>query len=461
MFPTSGKVVKVAPTVNTAYTVTARFASTECQRTATRTVTVQAKPTFTTKFTHPTTCGGTNGSITLSGLAPSVAYTLNYSRNQVAIAPVVRTSNTSGIIVISGLSAGTYNNINLTLNGCSSNSQGPIILNNPNPPVLTVPGDLTRCAGTPTNTITFSATPTSAFNWINNNSSIGLATSGTTSSISSFNAVNNGTTVQTATISVTATANGCKSETKTMRIIVNPLPQITVTSTPVCGRDSATLSVSGVADSYSWSPTTAMFPTSGKVVKVAPTINTTYTVTARFASTQCQRTATRTVIVQAKPAKPTITESNGNLVSSSTSANQWLTNGTNIVGATNQIYTPVSNGLYSVQVTSNGCSNVSDPLNYNKFKMIQKNSLLKEESLEIYPNPISGNFIVEYNLIDDVKEINLKVINSAGALIKEFKNIQSREQLSASELPKGNLIFLFETPDTKRQLLYKIVNLTE
>jgi hypothetical protein len=184
-------------------------------------------------------------------------------------------------------------------------------------------------------------------------------------------------------------------------------------------------------------------------------------VTARFASTQCQRTATRTVTVQAKPAKPTITESNGNLVSSSTSANQWLTNGTNIVGATNQIYTPVSNGLYSVQVTSNGCSNVSDPLNYNKFKMIQKNSLLKEESLEIYPNPISGNFIVEYNLIDDVKEINLKVINSAGALIKEFKNIQSREQLSASELPKGNLIFLFETPDTKRQLLYKIVNLTE
>jgi hypothetical protein len=64
-------------------------------------------------------------------------------------------------------------------------------------------------------------------------------------------------------------------------------------------------------------------------------------------------------------------------------------------------------------------------------------------------------------LIDDVKEINLKVINSAGALIKEFKNIQSREQLSASELPKGNLIFLFESPDTKRQLLYKIVNLTE
>jgi hypothetical protein len=151
----------------------------------------------------------------------------------------------------------------------------------------------------------------------------------------------------------------------------------------------------------------------------------------------------------------------GNLVSSSSTGNQWRVGGNNILGATAQSYKPISSGSYTVQVTSNGCFNESDPFSFAKALMIQNNSLLKEETLKIYPNPISHNFTVEYNLINEVKEINFKVFNSAGALIKEFRNIQSKEQLNADDLPQGNLFFLFETPDNKRQLTYKIVNLAE
>jgi hypothetical protein len=67
----------------------------------------------------------------LSGLAASTSYTLNYAKNGVAIAPVTRTSSTTGTIVISSLTAGTYTNINVTLNGCVSNTIGSITLTAP------------------------------------------------------------------------------------------------------------------------------------------------------------------------------------------------------------------------------------------------------------------------------------------------------------------------------------------
>jgi hypothetical protein len=458
--PASRAVVKVAPTVNTTYTVTARFNATGCQSSATSTVTVRSKPAITATFVNPTTCGGTNGSITLHGLAKNgtTSYTLRYSKNGVAVAPVSRTSSTAGTIVIGSLTAGSYTNINVELNGCKSNTLGPIPLSNPNPPVLTIPGDSTVCAGTPTGTITFSATPTSTFNWTNNNASIGLTASGTSSSIPSFTPTNGSATAQTATISVTARANGCTSAPKTMRIIVNPRPQITASSTPVCGRDSATLTVSGLADSYNWSPTTAMsLPASRAVVKVAPTVNTTYTVTARFNATGCQSSATSTVTVRSKPAKPSITISGGNLVSSSASGNQWQIDGTNISGATGQLYTPQISGFYSVEVTSNGCSSKSEPYNFSKSFMVQSNSTLSDESIQIYPNPISGNFIVEYNLIDEPKELNINVMNNAGTLVKQYRNIKSLEQLNGNELPVGQLIFIFETLDAQRKWYYKII----
>ena len=456
MFPTSGAVVKVAPTATTTYTVTARFTGTGCQNTATGTATVRTKPAITATFSNPTTCGAT-GSITLSGLAASTSYTLNYAKDGIPITSVARTSSTTGTILISSLTAGIYTNINVTLNGCTSNSLGPITLTNPNPPVLTVPPDVTVCAVGATGTITFTATPASTFNWTNNNTSIGLAASGTTSSIASFTAVNNGITVQTATISVTATASGCISAPKTMRINVNPRPQITVNSPILCSGDSATLTVSGAADTYTWSPVTAMLPTLGALVKVAPTATTSYTVTARFTATGCQNTATSTVTVRAKPIRPTITQSGSNLVSSSTTGNQWFLNGNIITGAVAQTYTPASSGSYTVQVTTNGCSSLmSNPFDFT-LALALRNNFYKNESIKLYPNPITNDFKVSFILNDNTKELNMKVFNSAGAMIKEFKNIQSEQLIKSDGLPNGNLIFILESPVSKRQFLYKMM----
>ncbi|MBD2699169.1 hypothetical protein IC229_00875 [Spirosoma sp. BT702] len=68
---------------------------------------------------NPTTCGGTDGSITVSGLAANTAMTLSYQRNGVNGSANV-TTNGSGQAVIPGLSAGNYTVIAYTIGACTS-----------------------------------------------------------------------------------------------------------------------------------------------------------------------------------------------------------------------------------------------------------------------------------------------------------------------------------------------------
>jgi hypothetical protein len=407
---------------------------------------------------------------------------LNYSRNGVAITPVARTSSTTGTIAITSLSAGTYTNINVTLNGCVSNTLAPITLVNPNPPTLTIPGDLTVCAARATNTINFSAVPsTSTIRWTNSNTSIGLAASGT-GSIASFTAVNNTTSVQTATISVTATANACTSAAKTMRIIVNPRPQITVNSATVCRGDSATLSVTGSANTFKWSPRTGLSDSTKATIKAAPTSTTTYTVTAAFTATGCQNTASSTVTVRPKPAitatkvnPSTCGGTNGSITLSGLAASTVYTlnyskNGVPIapVSRTSStsgaiLISSLTAGNYtSINVTLNGC--VSNTLSITltapctgALITSQRGTLNNNESVNIYPNPLSGKFRVAYSLTDQSELIDLSVLNSAGALVKEYRGIKSNAVLDGADLPNGKLIMMVQTTRSKRTFVYKIL----
>jgi hypothetical protein len=314
-----------------------------------------------------------------------------------------------------------------------------------------------------------------------------LAASGTTSSIASFTAVNNGTTIQTATITVRATASGCTSDPKTMRINVNPRPQITVNSPIVCGRDSATLTVTGAANTYTWSPVTAMFPTTGAVVKVAPTTTTTYTVTARFTATGCQNTATGTATVRTKPAitatsanPTTCGGTNGSitlrgLAASTSYILNYAKNGIAITPVTRTsstsgtiLISSLTAGNYTnINVTLNGCvSNTLGPIvltdacnTPTSIPVItsQQSTLNANESIKIYPNPFNDRLTLTYLLNERPQNVNVKVFNSTGALVKELKNVKTDQLIRTNEWPSGNLILLIETPITKRSFIYKVI----
>jgi large repetitive protein len=81
--------------------------------------------------TNPSTCNGTEGSITINGLVPGATYTISYTDDGVPVGPLSVTANASGQIIISGLNAGLYSNFSLLINGCTTNLFTGIILSNP------------------------------------------------------------------------------------------------------------------------------------------------------------------------------------------------------------------------------------------------------------------------------------------------------------------------------------------
>jgi hypothetical protein len=85
-------------------------------------------PTYTS--TNPSTCNGTEGTITISGLTAFTTYAVTYTDDGVVVGPTNILSNASGQIILTGLNAGSYTNISSIINGCTAVG-GPITLTNP------------------------------------------------------------------------------------------------------------------------------------------------------------------------------------------------------------------------------------------------------------------------------------------------------------------------------------------
>ncbi len=97
---------------------------------------------MTGESTNNTFCGVCDGSILLTGLYPSTAYTITYNFNGVAQPALTLTSNTSGSITLSGLCAGTYDNmiasITASAGACVTPAIGPFTITPPPPPTLNI-----------------------------------------------------------------------------------------------------------------------------------------------------------------------------------------------------------------------------------------------------------------------------------------------------------------------------------
>ena len=118
------------PTTTTNYIVTGTDAN-GCTNTDNITVTVNPIPSFTVTSTDPTTCGGNDGTITLSGLQNNTTYQVTYADNGSNVGPAAMTSDGSGNVIINGLTAGSYSSFVVDINGCSSTDNSSISLSDP------------------------------------------------------------------------------------------------------------------------------------------------------------------------------------------------------------------------------------------------------------------------------------------------------------------------------------------
>ena len=186
------------------------------------TVTANAVPAIgTTSTINPTTCATATGTITLNGLVASTTYTVNYSTST-GVQTSTITSNASGSIIITNLIAGTYSNVNVALNNCTSSSVGPFNLSDPNPPATPVATSNTPvCSGGDLNLNAISATVGVTYTWTGPNSFTSPLQNPTISNVA---------TIASGIYSVTSTLNSCTSAAGTTTILIKATPVITSSS---------------------------------------------------------------------------------------------------------------------------------------------------------------------------------------------------------------------------------------
>jgi PKD repeat protein len=131
------------------------------------------------------------------------------------------------------------------------------------------------------------------------------------------------------------------------------------------------------------------------------------------------------ITVFATPPFPTITQAGYTLTSSTASFYQWQFNSVDIPGATNQSYTAMQTGLYTVTVSdSNGCVNSA-----NQYILISDIDEVSDADVSVYPNPSSGSFTIELSgalmsgdvSIEGINTLGQKVFSSAKKVSSSFK----------------------------------------
>ncbi|MDR2037409.1 MAG: tandem-95 repeat protein [Bacteroidales bacterium] len=226
--------------------------STTCVGTASFTgLTVNETPDFTVTDPDAVCPGETVDLRTTVPVNPSLTYIFyeNDQETPVATPEAVRVPVAGSIYFVQATDNST---------GCKSEMKMKMITVTGKPiPVVTfdVP-EQGVCHGNESLPVTFYSTMAgTTYVWTNNKTGIGLAASGTSSSIPAFTVTNTSALPDTATITVLAKAGGCNGETYTFTIIANPNPVISVRDTAVCAEHTfnlAELVASNISAAYNF-----------------------------------------------------------------------------------------------------------------------------------------------------------------------------------------------------------------
>jgi PKD repeat protein len=260
----------------------------------------------------------------------------------------------------------------------------------------------------------------------------------------------NGDTTQSIIISQPGTyslmvtdSNGCFSSDT---LVVNsiPSPDFFATDTSLCEKFCINFSDQSSNNPIAWqwlfpggSPSSS---TDQNPVNICYDVPGTYDVTLITTSTNGSDTLTlpNYIIVNPTPPAPTITQAGLTLTSSTASTYQWQLNSVDIPGATNQSYTILETGLYTVIVSDdNGCNNSA-----SLYVLISGiNSEENDLSIFIYPNPSSGNFTIELLNSTTVGEVSIDVVNTLGQIIASFtekiSSFQFKKEINLGDVACG------------------------
>jgi len=188
------------------------------------TITVNPVPNVVPPANQALCNGDATNAVNFTGAVSGTVFSWTNNNMSIGLAgsgtgdiPSFTATNTTNAPVIATIS------ILPSINGCPGPVQGFTITVNPGANV-DQPASQILCNGTATNIVNFTGTVSgTSFNWTNDNTSIGLAASGT-GDIPSFTATNTTNAPLTATITVVPATSACPGSAKSFTITVNPTP---------------------------------------------------------------------------------------------------------------------------------------------------------------------------------------------------------------------------------------------
>jgi hypothetical protein len=328
------------PSVSTVYTLSVTNSS-GCTNSSDVYIKVNPLPSVSAG-NNVSVCKGSSTTLTASG-ANSYSWFPSSSLSSSATTSVVANPQTNTI----------YTVIGTDLNGCSNSSQVTVVVNEL--PIINISANDTICKG---ESAQLYASGGSSYSW---SPSSNLNFQFTNSPIAS--PLNN--TTYHLTVSDN---NGCLS-IDSVKIIVNPLPTISVTgASSVCIGDTLNLTATGGV-TYQWSPGNSILNSNSNIASVYPITSTTYTVIGT-STLGCSANTIKTIQVNQLPIANA-----GNDISICKGGNVTL-NGTGGTSYTwspalglsntfvqNPIANPSVNSTYTLVVTdANGCI-ASDQIN--------------------------------------------------------------------------------------------------
>ena len=263
---------------------------------------------------------------------------------------------------------------------------------------------------------------------------------------------------QTTTYTVTGKDElGCETS-KEVKVVVNPLPDVTGSDIAICAGQTGTLVAAG-ASTYKWSPSTGLSTITGSQVIASPDATTTYKVVGLDAK-GCKDSTELKVTVKPLPAKPTISSSNvlsdnPSLTSNAVAGNTWYLNGQTIANGSTQTIVGTASGIYTVRVTLDNCQGpLSDPYN---LVITGLSDLETGEGFQFFPNPAEDWITINVTSLDESKPYEILVSDLTGKSSLRLSIDPGNKVISTTSLERG--IYLVKAMQGNRVATGKFIKL--
>ena len=202
----------------------------------------------TVETSNPTTCGGSNGNITLSGFLSNTLYSVAYKKDNTAVSAANFTSNSNGVITLTSLGAGNYTDIVATYGSCVSQAV-TANLQVPAKPAVALSAIPAICAGATSFTIPYGNETGSPNKYSISETGIVAVSDGDLSNpiTVALSSPASGSSISFK-LTVKNAATSCESSTITGSVTVNPVSvggTVSSAQTICSGASPADLSLSG------------------------------------------------------------------------------------------------------------------------------------------------------------------------------------------------------------------------